>query len=125
MLVSKGIISALVGLGLNFFRSVTGANSVLYAAYLQVGAPLKGFIALLFGPVGFLVGWIPADYVLWFVTWLFITGSLFLAASIAKGMVGWIIAGTLILFIVVFVFGGMFGISAPQVNFPLNGTAGG
>lgn len=125
MSAGKGIISALVGLGLNFLRTVSGSNSALYAAYLEIGPPLRAFLTMLFGPVGFLVGWITADYVLWVVTWLFITALIFLAISIAKGMVGWILAGVLILFIVIFVFGGMFGVSVPKVNFPVNATAGG
>jgi hypothetical protein len=118
----KGIISALVGLGLNAFRTISGSNSALYAAYLEIGPPLKAFFSMLVGPVGFLVGWVSADYVLWAVTWIFLTAVIFLAISIAKGFVGWIIAATLVIFVVVFVFGGMFGVSVPKVTLPVNGT---
>lgn len=122
MSAGKGIISALVGLGLNAFRTFSGSNSTLYAAYQEIGVPLKAFLTMLFGPAGFVVGWISADYVLWTVTWVFLTALIFLAISIAKGFVGWIIAGVLVLFVVVFVFGGMFGVSIPTVTLPVNAT---
>lgn len=115
----KGILTAVSGLVLSFVRSFIGVGSDISVAYSAIAAPVKAFIILLLGPLGFVVGWIPTDMVLSAVSWVFLTSMIFLAVSAAKGVVGWIVAIALAVVVVVFVFGGAFAVpafSVPQLG---------
>ncbi|MGB9022375.1 MAG: hypothetical protein WCC94_02955 [Candidatus Bathyarchaeia archaeon] len=112
----KGVLTAVSGLVLSFVRSFVGVGSDISVAYSAIAAPLKTFMVLLLGPLGFVVGWVPADWVLSGLSWIFLTALIFLAVSAAKGVVGWIVAITLAVVIVVFVFGGAFAV--PAFAFP-------
>lgn len=108
----KGILTAVSGLVLSFVRSFVGVGSGISDAYSAIAVPVKAFMVLLLGPLGFVVGWVPADMLLSAVSWIFLTSMIFLAVSAAKGVVGWIVAITLAVVIVIFVFGGAFAVPA-------------
>ena len=84
---------------------------------------MKTFLVTALGPVGFVVQWIPTEWVLFGFSWLFLTGMLFLAVSVAKGAVGWAVAIVLAVIVIVYVLGPAF--SLPQIPWPItNSTAG-
>jgi hypothetical protein len=122
----KGILSAVVSFALNFARNFIGSGSTIYVKYMAIGDPLKAFLVTALGPVGLVVQWIPADWVLFGFSWLFLTGMLFLAVSVAKGFAGWTVAIVLLIIVVVYVLGPAF--SLPQIHIPwpfTNSTATG
>lgn len=108
----KGVVTAVSGLVLGLVRSFIGVGSDISVAYAAIAAPVKAFMVLLLGPLGFVVEWVPADMVLSAVSSVILTAMIFLAVSAAKGVVGWIVAITLAVVIAIFVFGGAFAVPA-------------
>jgi hypothetical protein len=120
----KAILSSIVGFLLNAARTFIGSGSVIYMKYAAIGAPLKDFLVTLAGPMGFVVQWIPTDWVLFAFSWMFLVAMIFLAVSVAKGFAGWAVAIVLIIIVAVYVLGPAFALPQIHIPWPITNSTG-